>query len=55
MRAACFVFDVAMQMVRSVRGYAHIHSAADAVYAGTPTENYLAFIQTARQESERTA
>jgi hypothetical protein len=43
------------QMVRAVSGYAHIHSTADAVYAETPVENFVAFIQTARQESERLA
>ena len=43
------------QMVQAVQGYPHIHSTADAVYAETPAENYIAFVRTARQESERLA
>jgi hypothetical protein len=42
-------------MVRAVRGYAHIHSTADAVYGETPVENFMAFLQTAREESENFA
>jgi hypothetical protein len=38
-------------MVRAVRGYAHIHSTADAVYAETPVENYVAFLRVAREEA----
>jgi uroporphyrinogen-III decarboxylase len=41
------------EMVRAARGYAHIHSTADAVFAETPVENLLAFLRTAREESER--
>jgi hypothetical protein len=40
-------------MVRATRGYRHIHSTADAVYAETPVENYIAFVRTARAEAER--
>jgi hypothetical protein len=43
------------EMVQAAQGYLHIHSTADAVYAETPAENFVAFIQTARQESERLA
>ncbi|MFH1085918.1 MAG: uroporphyrinogen decarboxylase family protein [Chloroflexota bacterium] len=39
-------------MVRAVRGYAHIHSTADAVYAETPIANWLAFLQTARAAAD---
>jgi len=49
------VEQVTVQMVRAVHGYTHIHSTADAVYAETPAENLIAFLQTARQESERLA
>jgi hypothetical protein len=41
------------QMVHAVQGYAHIHSTADAVYAETPAENFVAFIQTARDTAGR--
>ena len=41
------------EMVRAVQGYAHIHSTADAVFAETPVENWLAFLRTAREEAER--
>lgn len=41
------------EMVRAVRGYAHIHSTSDAVFAETPVENYLAHLRTAREEAER--
>ena len=47
------VRDATRRMVESVRGYAHIHSTADTVLPGTPPENLIAFIQTAREESER--
>ncbi len=36
-------------MVSAVRGYAHIHSTADAVLTGTPPENFVAFVRTARE------
>ncbi len=35
-------------MVEATRGQAHIHSTADAVLPGTPPENFLAHLQTAR-------
>ncbi len=38
------------QMIAAVRGYAHIYSTADAVLPGTPPENLLAFLRTAREE-----
>ena len=41
------------EMVRAVRGYRHIHSTADSVYAETPAENYVAFLRTARREARR--
>lgn len=33
----------------------HIHSTADAVFAETPPENFVAFLRTARAEAERLA
>lgn len=36
-------------MVDSVRGYCHIRSTADAVLTGTPPENMVAFVRTARE------
>lgn len=36
-------------MVEATRGTAHIHSTADAVLSGTPPENLLAYLRTARQ------
>jgi uroporphyrinogen-III decarboxylase len=36
-------------MVSAVRGWSHIHSTADAVLPGTPPENFLTFIRTARE------
>lgn len=41
------------EMVEAVRGYSHIHSTADAVLPGTPPENLVAFVRTAREESEK--
>lgn len=41
------------RMVQDARGYAHVLSTADAVFAETPPENLLAFLQTARAEAER--
>ncbi|UCC65068.1 MAG: hypothetical protein JSV36_08555 [Anaerolineae bacterium] len=49
------VVEATRQMVRAVDGYAHIHSTADAVYAETPAENFVAFVRTAREEAERLA
>jgi hypothetical protein len=43
------------EMVRAVQGYAHVHSTADAVFAETPPENFVAFARTAREEAERLA
>jgi hypothetical protein len=36
-------------IVAAVRGYAHIVSTADAVLQGTPPENFLAFVDAARE------
>ena len=47
------VVEATRHMVRAVRGYAHVHSTADAVYAETPAVNFVAFVQTARQESDK--
>lgn len=47
------VTEATRAMVRAVRGYVHIHSTADAVLDGTPPENLLAFLRTAREESGR--
>ena len=43
------------EMVRAVQGFPHIHSTADAVYEETPTENFVAFLRTAREEAEKLA
>ncbi|MCI0495717.1 hypothetical protein L0Z72_12000 [candidate division KSB1 bacterium] len=40
------------QMVDSVRGWTHIISTADAVLPGTPPENFIAYVRTAREASE---
>ncbi len=40
------------KMVQDVKGYAHIHSTADAVFAETPAENFVTFLRTAREEAE---
>ena len=40
------------EMVEAVRGYAHIYSTADAVLEGTPPENFIAFVTTAREAAE---
>jgi hypothetical protein len=37
------------KMVEAVQGYAHIFSTADGVLPGTPPENLIAFVATARQ------
>ena len=39
------------RIISSVQGYTHIISTADAVYAETPPENFVAFIRTAREET----
>jgi uroporphyrinogen-III decarboxylase len=41
------------KMVQDVRGFAHIHSTADAVFAETPAENFVAFLRMAREEAEK--
>jgi hypothetical protein len=46
------VVEATRRMVRAVQDYAHIHSTADAVYAETPVENFVAFVRTAREEAE---
>ncbi len=43
------VSEATRAMVASVRGYTHIHSTADAVLTGTPPENFVAFLRTARE------
>jgi len=43
------VAEATRAIVRQVEGYAHIVSTADAVLPGTPGENYVTFVQTARQ------
>jgi len=40
------------KMVASIRGWKHILSTADAVLPGTPPENFMAFVKTAREASE---
>jgi len=47
------VVQATKQMVQAVQGYTHIHSTADAVFAETPAENFVAFLRTAREEIER--
>ena len=42
-----------VQMVEATAGRPHIQSTADAVLTGTPPENYIAFIQSAREATER--
>ncbi len=37
------------QMATAVAGYAHVFSTADAVLPGTPPENFVAFVRTARE------
>jgi len=46
------VAEATRAMVAAVRGYAHIHSTADAVLTGTPPENFIAFVRTAREASQ---
>jgi hypothetical protein len=45
------VIQATREMIAAVRGYAHIFSTADAVLPGTPPENLIAFVRTAREES----
>lgn len=49
------VYEVAQatrSMVQAVTGYQHIHSTADSVFAETPVENFVVFLQTAREASD---
>ncbi len=43
------VVQATRQMVQATQGYAHIHSTADAVFAETPPENFVAFVRAARE------
>ena len=47
------VVEATRQMMRDVRGYAHIYSTADAVLEGTPPENLAAFVRAIRQAKEK--
>jgi len=47
------IIYVTKRMVHAVCGYQHIHSTADSVFAETPVENFMAFLQTAREEAEK--
>lgn len=49
------IVETTRKMVRAVQGYSHIHATADAVFAETPVENFVAFLRTARQEAEALA
>lgn len=40
------------EMVLATRGYAHIHSTSDGVFSGTPPENMIAHVRTARETAE---
>lgn len=46
------IADKTQKMVDSVRGWPHIFSTADAVLPGTPPDNYIAFVKTAREANE---
>lgn len=46
------IAEATRQMVASVRGWKHIISTADAVLPGTPPENFLAFVEAAREVIE---
>jgi uroporphyrinogen-III decarboxylase len=43
------VVSATRRIVEAVRGYAHVFSTADAVLEGTPPENFIAFVTTARE------
>jgi hypothetical protein len=49
--SAAEVAEATRRMVHAVQGYTHIYSTADAVFAETPAENFVTFIQTARAEA----
>ena len=40
-------------LVEAVRGWRHVISTADAVLPGTPPENFMAFVRTAREAAGR--
>lgn len=42
-------------MVEAVQGYRHIYSTADTILPGSPPENLIAFVRTAREEGTRPA
>jgi hypothetical protein len=46
------VMEATRAIVETVRGYPHIFSTADAVLTGTPPENFIAFVQAARQAAQ---
>jgi uroporphyrinogen-III decarboxylase len=46
------VMEATRAIVETVRGYPHILSTADAVLTGTPPENFIAFVQAARQAAQ---
>jgi len=46
------IADKTNKMIHSVQGWKHIFSTADGVLPGTPPENYIAFVKTAREASE---
>jgi uroporphyrinogen-III decarboxylase len=37
------------RIIEETRGFSHIVSTADGVLPGTPPENFIAFVQAARQ------
>ena len=45
------VMAATREIARAVRGTPHIYSTADAVLPGTPPENFIAFVRTAREVS----
>ncbi|MBC7234946.1 MAG: hypothetical protein H5T69_03830 [Chloroflexi bacterium] len=53
--SAAEVVAATREMVRAVAGWRHIYSTADAVLPGTPPENLIALVRTARQEAEETS
>jgi uroporphyrinogen-III decarboxylase len=40
-------------LVEAVHGWRHVISTADAVLPGTPPENFVAFVRTAREAAGR--
>jgi len=46
------VAEATRRMVADTRGFAHVHSTADAVLPGTPPENFITHLQTARDAAE---